>query len=308
MTNLSAIPVTIISGYLGAGKTTLVNNALRKANGLKLAILVNEFGNLAIDEDLIIAQDDNMISLAGGCICCSYGNDMLLSLKDLAALDNTPDHIILEASGVAIPSAIESSISLISECYTESIVSIVDCEQIQDQLNAKYIADTVLSQIVNADLILANKTDLIQNDSLFRSWRERHHILKKAIMVSHSNIDLDVFLGITRQDYHLKKETEEIAKTHTSKFWSKVFVPNLSVDPVKFSHALVQKNLFLVRAKGHVLGRDKNTYQVQTVGHRSYVEKTQVEKAPGLVLIGTKEHMNLDVLRHTLKDFGNLSA
>ena len=80
MSSLSAIPVTIVSGYLGAGKTTLVNNALRKANGLKLAILVNEFGNLAIDEDLIIAQDDNMISLAGGCICCSYGNDMLCLL------------------------------------------------------------------------------------------------------------------------------------------------------------------------------------------------------------------------------------
>ena len=130
-----ALPVTIISGYLGAGKTTLVNNALRKANGLKLAILVNEFGNLAIDEDLIIAQDDNMISLAGGCICCSYGNDMLLSLKELTSLDDKPDHIILEASGVAIPSAIERSISLITQCFTESILSIIYCEQIQDQLN-----------------------------------------------------------------------------------------------------------------------------------------------------------------------------
>ena len=87
MSSLSAIPVTIVSGYLGAGKTTLVNNALRKANGLKLAILVNVFGNLGIDEDLIIAQDDKMISLAGGCICCSYGNDMLLSLKELADLE-----------------------------------------------------------------------------------------------------------------------------------------------------------------------------------------------------------------------------
>ena len=172
-----ALPVTIISGYLGAGKTTLVNNALRKANGLKLAILVNEFGNLAIDEDLIIAQDDNMISLAGGCICCSYGNDMLLSLKELTSLDNKPDHIILEASGVAIPSAIESSISLITECFTESIVSIIDCEQIQDQLNDKYIADTVISQIQSADIILANKADLIKSDSPFHNWKENHEVL-----------------------------------------------------------------------------------------------------------------------------------
>ena len=143
MTSSRAIPVTIVSGYLGAGKTTLVNNALRKANGLKLAILVNEFGNLAIDEDLIIAQDDKMISLAGGCICCSYGNDMLLSLKELADLDTKPDHIILEASGVAIPSASESSISLITECFTESIISIVDCEQIQAQLNDKNIVNSL---------------------------------------------------------------------------------------------------------------------------------------------------------------------
>ena len=71
MSSNKGLPVTIVTGYLGAGKTTLVNNALRKANGLKLAILVNEFGSLAIDEDLIISQDENMISIAGGCVCCS---------------------------------------------------------------------------------------------------------------------------------------------------------------------------------------------------------------------------------------------
>ena len=308
MSSLSAIPVTIVSGYLGAGKTTLVNNALRKANGLKLAILVNEFGNLAIDEDLIIAQDDNMISLAGGCICCSYGNDMLLSLKELAALDSKPDHIILEASGVAIPSAIESSISLIPECFTESIVSIIDCEQIQDQLNDKYISDTVLSQIESADLILANKADLIKNYSSFHDWRENHDVLSKAIMVSHSEIDLDIFLGITRQDLTSRTSARKIEEGHTNKFWSKVFVPRISVDPIKFSNALTQKNLFLVRAKGHVLGPDDKIYEVQSVGHRSYVEQTEKEKLPGLVLIGTKEHMNFDFLSQSLKEFGSFSA
>ena len=304
MTSLRSIPVTIVSGYLGAGKTTLVNNALRKANGLKLAILVNEFGNLAIDEDLIIAQDDKMISLAGGCICCSYGNDMLLSLKELADLDTKPDHIILEASGVAIPSAIESSISLITECFTESIISIVDCEQIQAQLNDKYIADTVLSQIKSADLILANKADLIKSDSLFHGWKDNHDVLSKAILVSHSDIDLDVFLGIKRQDWFSRTSTKKLEEGHANKFWSKVFRPHALIDPSKFSHALTQKNLFLVRAKGYVLGSDKKVYEVQSVGHRSYFEQVGPEKKPGLVLIGTKEHMNFDFLGQSLKEFG----
>ncbi|MDG1880606.1 MAG: GTP-binding protein [Paracoccaceae bacterium] len=303
-----ALPVTIISGYLGAGKTTLVNNALRKANGLKLAILVNEFGNLAIDEDLIIAQDDNMISLAGGCICCSYGNDMLLSLKELTSLDNKPDHIILEASGVAIPSAIESSISLITECFTESIVSIIDCEQIQDQLNDKYIADTVISQIQSADIILANKADLIKSDSPFHNWKENHEVLNKAILVSHSDVDLDIFLGITRQDWSPNKIRKKAGKGHTNKFWSKVFFPRALVDPKKLSEALTQSNLFLVRAKGHVSGPDAKMYEVQSVGHRSYIKLANKEKLPGLVLIGTKEHMDFDLLNQGLKEFGSFSA
>mgnify|MGYP006136309745 FL=1 len=303
----NSIPVTIISGYLGAGKTTLVNNALRKANGLKLAILVNEFGNLAIDEDLIISQDENMISLAGGCICCSYGNDMLLSLKELTSLDSKPDHIILEASGVAIPSSIERSISLIDDCYTESIVSIVDSEQIQDQLSNKYVSDTVLAQIENADLIFANKTDLIMDKKSFLSWIKNHHLLNKAIMVSHSNVELDVLLGATRQLGVLRQPSQEIKANHTGIFWSKVFIPNEFVDPIEFSKSLTQQNMHLVRAKGHLRGIDGNMYLLQTVGHRYYVDIADNEKKLGLVLIGTTETENLDALRMNLKKYGDFS-
>ena len=77
------IPVSVIGGYLGAGKTTLVNHLLRNANGRKLAILVNEFGELPIDADLIEADDGDMISIAGGCICCSYGSDLVGALMEL---------------------------------------------------------------------------------------------------------------------------------------------------------------------------------------------------------------------------------
>ena len=108
----STLPVTVIGGYLGAGKTTLVNHLLRHAQGLRIAVLVNEFGALPIDADLIETQDENIISIAGGCVCCSYGNDLILAMLDLAKLTPAPQHVLLEASGVAIPGAIASSVGL----------------------------------------------------------------------------------------------------------------------------------------------------------------------------------------------------
>jgi G3E family GTPase len=276
------LPVTIVTGYLGAGKTTLVNNALRKANGLKLAILVNEFGSLAIDEDLIISQDENMISIAGGCVCCSYGNDLLLSLMELAKLDPKPNHIILEASGVAIPSAIETSISLIEECYVESIVALVDAEQIRDQLSDKYVADTILAQIQSADLIFANKIDLVKNLSDFNCWASNSPPLDSCICVSHSNIELDVLLGVKRVG------ESNPQGPHINEFWSKTYIPGAPLDPKAFAKLLSGSDLKLVRTKGYVKGTDGKTYLIQTVGHRYYIDLSAELKEPGVVLIGSK--------------------
>ena len=86
MTSTNNIPVSVIGGYLGSGKTTLINQLLRNADGRKLAVLVNEFGALPIDADLIEAQSDTMISISGGCVCCSYGNDLILDKLNLSVI------------------------------------------------------------------------------------------------------------------------------------------------------------------------------------------------------------------------------
>jgi len=137
------LPVTVLSGYLGAGKTTLVNGMLRRAQGRRLAIMVNEFGDLPIDADLIEAEGDDLIALVGGCVCCSYGDDLMAALMQMTALQPPPDHIILEASGVALPGAIAASLGLMAGIWTAGVVVLADVTQIEAQLANEYIGDTV---------------------------------------------------------------------------------------------------------------------------------------------------------------------
>ena len=97
---LARLPLTVIGGYLGAGKTTLRNQMLRAADGMKIALIVNDFGAVNIDADLIRAQHGNTISLTNGCMCCSAANGMTAALHDILAQGDTFDHIVIEASGV----------------------------------------------------------------------------------------------------------------------------------------------------------------------------------------------------------------
>ena len=100
------ISATIIAGYLGAGKTTLVNHLLRNNDGRRFAVLVNEFGELAIDADLIESDEGDLLSLSGGCICCSYGSDLMDALIKLSDRAADLDGLLIEASGVALPGGI----------------------------------------------------------------------------------------------------------------------------------------------------------------------------------------------------------
>jgi G3E family GTPase len=165
-----ALPVTIIGGYLGAGKTTMVNHLLRTANGQRLAILVNEFGELPIDEDLIEAQDEDIISIAGGCVCCSFGSDLTGALLEMAQLKPRPDHLIIESSGVAIPSAIAGSISLLEAYRVDGIVVLADAETVQQSATDKYMSDTVMRQITDANILILNKTDLVAEGALAQTF------------------------------------------------------------------------------------------------------------------------------------------
>lgn len=156
------LPVTILGGYLGAGNTTLVNRLLRAANGRRIAVLVNDFGDIGIDADLIEAREGDVINLAGGCVCCSFGSDLMAALLRLRERSSLLDHVLIETSGVALPATVASTVSLVEGLRVDAIVLLADASVIRQQASDRYVGETVLRQLQQADLLVLNKLDLVQ--------------------------------------------------------------------------------------------------------------------------------------------------
>lgn len=276
-----SLPITIISGYLGAGKTTLVNHLLRAANGLRIAVMVNEFGDLPIDEDLIESQDEDMMALAGGCVCCSYGDDLMAALQTMASLDPPADHIVLEASGVALPGAIASSLSLLPNVVNDGIVVVADAETIYKRASDKFMADTVMRQLTDADIILLNKVDLVDETSPVHDWLTRTAPQAIIIPCEQGQVEpstvLQSFIGRSRGAY--------LTQAHRNPMKSKT----VQVDGLAALEGLAQRlaqNDAIIRAKGFATTA-KGTKLLQLVGRRWTVSDVAGDKPDGIVVIGT---------------------
>ncbi len=162
------LPVTVIAGYLGAGKTTLVNHLLRHPGGRRLVVLVNDFGELAIDAELIQVEEAGMLTLANGCVCCSLGGDLYNALVQVLGMEPRPDHLVIEASGVAKPARIANIARAEPDLALDAVVTLVDAENFPRQLADARLADSVTDQVAAADLVLVNKADLVPPDDLAR--------------------------------------------------------------------------------------------------------------------------------------------
>jgi len=297
------IPVTVIGGYLGAGKTTLVNHLLRHAQGAKLAVLVNEFGSLPIDEDLIEAQDDTMISIAGGCICCSYGNDLVQAMVDLSQLDVQPDHIVIEASGVAMPGAIAASVSIMEGLHVDGIVVVADAETIKEQASNDYIGDTVERQLADADLVLLNKCDLVdaaQLDAL-AIWLGEKAAQAGVVRVHHGAVPVAVAL----QRYGTRALADPQAfHPHADAFDSRVLPFDHTVDAQAVAQELALAKYNLIRAKGFVPTPD-GLRAIHIVGRRWAVSDAPAGATAGVVIIAEKRSSRLSSVE---KRFAGASA
>jgi G3E family GTPase len=279
------LPVTVIGGYLGSGKTTMVNHLLRNANGLRLAVLVNEFGELAIDEDLIEAEDDDIISIAGGCVCCSFGSDLTGALMEMAKLDPQPDHVLIESSGVAIPSAIAGSVSLLEGFRTDGIVIVADVETVQSSAGDKYMSDTVLRQIADANIIVLNKTDLVSAAHLLetKQWLGQQNGGARVIESTHSIVPPSVIL-----DSFLVQKTLGAPHFEASNLEMMTINFKEPIDVEELARKLADDDFGLIRAKGFVTSLKGQNTLIQVVGRRWETSLAPDNKLSGIVCLGFK--------------------
>ena len=298
MTAAAPLPVTVVGGYLGAGKTTLVNSLLRQANGRRLAVMVNEFGALPIDASLVEAADDRIVSLVGGCVCCSYGDDLVSSLVMLAALEPRPDHVLLEASGVAFPGAIAGTVGLLQDFALDGAVVLADAETVRGRAGDRYLGSTVRRQLGQADLILLNKCDLAGEADAVEAWLGEAAPAARILRTVRSEAPIDIVLGARTGRAALPAANGPF--DHTQGYATAALDPPEGAEPEAIARILADPARGLLRAKGFMRRPGGGTAAIQTVGNRWTVTEAPPDAPPGLVCIGLEARTDFVALRRAV--------
>lgn len=192
------IPVTIVAGFLGSGKTTLVNHILTNQVGLRAAVLVNEFGEIGIDNELIASVEERVVLLSNGCVCCTINEDLITVTLQLLKRFPELNCVLLETSGVADPLPLAGTFvktELRAVTRLDSIVTVVDAENFTLNLQRAAVAH---AQIDTADILLLNKTDVVDPDTL-ELLESRLRIMKPGARIyrtSHARIPLSFLLSV----------------------------------------------------------------------------------------------------------------
>jgi G3E family GTPase len=201
MTARKSAPVSIITGFLGAGKTTLLNRVLGQAEGLRVAVLVNDFGAINVDAALIGERDGETISFTNGCICCRLNDDLLLTVTRLLQRADPPQHILIETSGVSDPAALAATFNdreLQNVAPLESVITVVDAEHVL-HLDEEMSRHARL-QVAGADMVVLNKTDLVDADEVqaVRAWIDEVSEGARVLESVQGIVPLEFLLGIGR--------------------------------------------------------------------------------------------------------------
>lgn len=282
----SLLPVTIITGYLGSGKTTLLNHILHHQHGKKVAVIVNEFGDVGIDSQLVMNVDEEILEMNNGCICCTVRGDLIRIVGNLMEKREKFDHLVIETTGLADPAPVIQSFfvdeTMRSKTQLDAVVTIVDVKHIWEHWDSSEAQE----QVAFADVILLNKTDLVSAQQIEQLENQVRAInaFAKIYRTQNCNLSLDSILGVKAFD--LKNALsidsaflDELAHEHDQTVFSISIVEPGVVNSDKLTTWLNQ----LVQIQGQNIFRMKGILNVDDEDRRFVLQGVHMllEGRPG---------------------------
>jgi G3E family GTPase len=251
------IPFTVIGGYLGSGKTTLLNQILRQNDGQRIALLVNDFGNINIDTELIEKQDEEVIELSNGCICCTLAAEFYFGIQSILKFDPLPQRVIVEASGVSDPQRI-AAYGQTPGFSLDGVIVVVDAATVREKAMDKYVGRMVCQQIKSADLIILNKIDTVTEHQKLEvmDWLRETSPRCRLIEAQFGGVPIQILLGSAlgsiAKDFEIHAHDHSDDTTYQS--WSHVSDKPISRAQIEcFANGLPKT---VLRAKGILLLED----------------------------------------------------